>query len=185
MSDNKKSVDSTRIKQLREKFRLTQEELAEKLDVSSKTILRYEGKGIPKSKKEKMVPKLSEIFNVPGEYITGETDIESIALYIQYVEDAIPEDSEATERHKMEQSLKSVLCATGYSFIEKWAQFDFQDVANARPLIRGPYKIIPPENSEVYITEDEAKELIEFLKQMIEMKILQIQAKARRENGNS
>lgn len=63
---------NNRIKELRKKKKLTQEELAEKINVTKLTISRWErGERIPKSDKANEIAKL---FNVPVSYLLGYDD---------------------------------------------------------------------------------------------------------------
>ena len=63
----------TKIKELREKARLTQEELAEKVGVQRNTVWRWENQQANLTSKN--INKLSEIFNVsPSDFISEEED---------------------------------------------------------------------------------------------------------------
>lgn len=63
-----------RIKKLREENNITQEELAKKLELSSKGIVSMYEKGDRKPSLEVLV-RLSEIFNCSIDYLLGKTDI--------------------------------------------------------------------------------------------------------------
>ena len=184
MSENKKSVDSTRLKQLREKFSMTQEDLAEELNISSKTVMRYEQRGIPKSKKNNLL-KMSKLFKVPCEYITGETDIDDIDIYQMELELSIPPSDEEIAYAKITKAFENILQGIGCVYQYRGAAFDFGEIVN--DPIRGPHNIISlnDEPINLYLTDDEAKEFVDFMKQMGEMKLCQFHMKARRENGNS
>ena len=65
-----------RIKNLREECRMTQQELADKIDGAKSTIAMYE-KGDRKPSLEVLI-KLSEIFNCSIDYILCKTDIRNI-----------------------------------------------------------------------------------------------------------
>lgn len=67
-----------RIKQLREENKITQEELAKRLNLTSKGIVSMYEKGDRKPSLEILV-KLSEIFNCSIDYLLGKSDIKNIA----------------------------------------------------------------------------------------------------------
>lgn len=63
-----------RIRELRQKFRMTQEDLAECLGVVRQAIIKYEtGQTIPPMRKAEM---LSKLFGVPMAYLLGESDVD-------------------------------------------------------------------------------------------------------------
>lgn len=62
-----------RIKSLREEYKMTQQELADKIDGAKSTIAMYE-KGDRKPSMEVLI-KLSEIFNCTIDYLLGKSDI--------------------------------------------------------------------------------------------------------------
>ena len=71
---------SSRLKELREKMRITQEELAKRLDIPRGTYAHYElGKREPDNS---MLLKIAEHFNVSTDYLLGRTNKNS--LNIQY-----------------------------------------------------------------------------------------------------
>lgn len=63
-----------RIKELREKYDLTQEQLAQKLETTKQTIFKYEN-GIVTNIPSDKVEKMASIFNVSPSYILGWDDI--------------------------------------------------------------------------------------------------------------
>ena len=73
-----------KIKQLREEYNITQEELAKKLDLSSKGIVSMYEKEDRKPSLEVLI-KLSEIFDCSIDYILGKTDIRNTGKQIDDV----------------------------------------------------------------------------------------------------
>lgn len=73
MENSRKEEIGKKIKDLRIKFSLTQEELAEKLEIKHQTIYKYEN-GIIKNIKYETIEKLSKIFNVTPQYLLGLDD---------------------------------------------------------------------------------------------------------------
>ena len=70
-----------KLKMLRTKFNLTQEDLAKSLNVKRETIHKYEN-DIIKNIKYETVVKLAKIFNTSPEYLLGLDDNESEAIVI-------------------------------------------------------------------------------------------------------
>lgn len=62
-----------RIKILREEFRFTQQELADKIDGAKSTVAMYENE--TRKPSMEILIKLSEIFNCSIDYLLGKTDI--------------------------------------------------------------------------------------------------------------
>lgn len=81
-----------RIKELREKKGLSQEELAKKLNISQQAISLYE-KGDREPKLETW-QKLADFFNVPVDYLLGISKDRSTLT----IDDLNPEEQEAYER---------------------------------------------------------------------------------------
>ena len=81
-----------RIKELREKKGLSQEELAKKLNISQQAIRLYE-KGDREPKLETW-QKLADFFNVPVDYLLGISKDRSTLT----IDDLNPEEQEAYER---------------------------------------------------------------------------------------
>ena len=100
-----------RIKNLREEFGMTQQELADKIDGAKSTIAMYE-KGDRKPSLEVLV-KLSEIFNCSTDYILCKTDIRNIEdefkfAYHKEIEGLTEEEiKEALEFYKMVKNRKN------------------------------------------------------------------------------
>ena len=100
-----------RIKNLREEFGMTQQELADKIDGAESTIAMYE-KGDRKPSLEVLV-KLSEIFNCSIDYILCKTDIRNIEdefkfAYHKEIEGLTEEEiKEALEFYKMVKNRKN------------------------------------------------------------------------------
>lgn len=65
-----------RIKQLREEFQMTQQDLADKIDGAKSTIAMYE-KGDRKPSMEVLI-KLSEIFNCSIDYLIGKSESKTV-----------------------------------------------------------------------------------------------------------
>lgn len=81
-----------RLSELRNEFKLTQKELADKLGVSRGTIGMYEiGQRDPDTD---TLLKLSELFNVSVDYLLGNTDIRNQA---DEITDAVSDDPELAE----------------------------------------------------------------------------------------
>lgn len=81
-----------RLSELRNEFKLTQKELADKLGVSRGTIGMYEiGQRDPDTD---TLLKLSELFNVSVDYLLGQTDIRNPA---DEITDAVSDDPELAE----------------------------------------------------------------------------------------
>ncbi len=78
-----------RIKMLREKYGMTQQELADKLDGAKSTVAMYE-KGDRKPSLEILI-KLSEIFNCSMDYLMGRTDYKNDIDYLNKNNDLISE----------------------------------------------------------------------------------------------
>lgn len=100
-----------RIKNLREECRMTQQELADKIDGAKSTIAMYE-KGDRKPSLEVLI-KLSEIFNCSIDYILCKTDIRNIEdefkfAYHKEIEGLTEEEiKEALEFYKMVKNRKN------------------------------------------------------------------------------
>lgn len=100
-----------RIKNLREEFGMTQQELADKIDGAKSTIAMYE-KGDRKPSLEVLV-KLSEIFNCSIDYILCKTDIRNIEEDFKFAyhkeTEGLSEDEikEALEFYKMVKNRKN------------------------------------------------------------------------------
>ena len=100
-----------RIKNLREEFGMTQQELADKIDGAKSTIAMYE-KGDRKPSLEVLV-KLSETFNCSIDYILCKTDIRNIEdefkfAYHKEIEGLTEEEiKEALEFYKMVKNRKN------------------------------------------------------------------------------
>jgi transcriptional regulator with XRE-family HTH domain len=100
-----------RIKNLREEFGMTQQELADKIDGAKSTIAMYE-KGDRKPSLEVLI-KLSEIFNCSIDYILCKTDIRNIEedfkfAYHKEIEGLTEEEiKEALEFYKMVKNRKN------------------------------------------------------------------------------
>lgn len=67
---------ATKLKALRKKVNMTQGKLAEKADVSLRSIQNFE-KGVCRPRYDKVYKKLSQIFNVPIDYLKND-EIESV-----------------------------------------------------------------------------------------------------------
>ncbi|AFK87451.1 MULTISPECIES: helix-turn-helix domain-containing protein [Thermoanaerobacterium] len=81
-----------RLSELRNEFKLTQKELADKLGVSRGTIGMYEiGQRDPDTD---TLLKLSELFNVSVDYLLGNTDIRNP---VDEITDAVSDDPELAE----------------------------------------------------------------------------------------
>lgn len=75
-----KSKISERLKELRNKKGMTQEELAQNINTSRSNIANYEtGKNNPSVE---MLEKLSEIFNCSMDYLMGRTDLKTTKEYL-------------------------------------------------------------------------------------------------------
>ena len=73
MKEKKVMSKGKRIKELREKYELTQDQLAQKLETTKQTIFKYEN-GIVTNIPSDKVEKMASIFNVSPSYILGWDD---------------------------------------------------------------------------------------------------------------
>lgn len=90
-----------RIKNLREECRMTQQELADKIDGAKSTIAMYE-KGDRKPSLEVLI-KLSEIFNCSIDYILCKTDIRNIEEDFKF---AYHKETEGLSENEIKEALE-------------------------------------------------------------------------------
>lgn len=86
---------STRFKELRQELKMTQDELAAKLDISKSAVSMYEnGRRIPRYED---MEAIADLFNVDMEYLSGRSDMKHRPLYEAAAGQGIMNDGFPTE----------------------------------------------------------------------------------------
>lgn len=155
-----------RIKYLREKANLTQEELGDKVGVKKAAVNKWES-GITKNLKRTTIKKLSELFEVTPSYLMGWDDLKK-AVY------------NSEQETKFSDTLELIDCSIEY---KSWLipPKDFE-------LDENQYYTITYDGFNFNITIDEYKELVKDIKSYLRFKILdlsEISNKRRKETSSA
>ena len=158
----------------------SQEELADKIGVSTITIGRYERKEIPVS--QKSAAKLAELSGFIPEYWLGTTENTTESAYIAECESeglsAYCEEIDRQKRRDEQRKLLLSMCGYGYENLNSSEpRYDFLSLSNAPEDIKDfqmvqsgyPHKITNYQSSQeaVYFSSAELDTLFESVKDLI------------------
>ena len=166
-----RNVVGQRIASLRKGVRMSQGDLADKIDYSREQMGRFErGENIPN---DSILEKISALFGTHIAYIKGETDIKDFAKYCQSIEAA--EDEAAAKQFErleaQEQGRKRFFSLCGYSYenLDGTAEYEFAGIGDIPPLL-GPYRLTPYVGGDgpAYFGEADLDALIRKIKDLVE-----------------